>query len=172
VPGHVLRGRRLTHGDSQFQEFAVNAGRAPQRVGFRHRANQLADVPRNARSTHVASALPRPEEAEAATMPGNDRLGLDDHHGCPPFVPDSQQPDPQQSVGLREPQSLRPRSVQHVELMPQRQDLELQSSPIAERHTDGQEQRDNDGSHRRTLSADRGKVNVSRRTRFLVGTGS
>jgi hypothetical protein len=47
-----------------------------------------------------------------------------------------------------------------VELMAQRQDLELQGGPIAEGHSDGQEQRDNDGSHRWTLSAGGGKVNV------------
>ena len=73
MPGHVLRNGRLTHVDPQFQEFAVNSWRAPQRVGFRHRANQLADVPRNARSTQVASALRRPDEPEAATVPGEDR---------------------------------------------------------------------------------------------------
>jgi hypothetical protein len=167
VPGHILRNGCLTHGDSQFQEFAANAWRAPQRVSFRHPANQLADVAKNARSTQMASALPRPGAAEAATMPGGDRLGLDEHHGCPPFVPDSQQPDLQHSVGLREPQSLRPQSVQHVELMAQRQNLALQGSPIAERHPDRQEQRDNDGSHHWTLSADGGKINVFKTNEIL-----
>lgn len=87
VPGHVLRHGRLTHGDSQFQELTVNTRRAPQRVGLRHRANQLADVRRNAWSTHSASALPRPEESEAATVPGHDRLGLDDHESRPAIRP-------------------------------------------------------------------------------------
>ena len=64
---------------------------------------------------------------------------------------------------------MRPRSVQHVELMAQRQDLEPQGSPIAERHADGQEQRDNDGSHRRTLSAEGGKINVFRKNGILGG---
>ena len=36
--------------------------------------------------------------------------------------------------------------------MLQRQDLELQGSPIVERHAEGQEQRDNDGSYRRTVA--------------------
>ena len=75
------------------------------------RSNELAsaivriNVSRNARATHVASALPRPEEPEAESVPGEDRLA-----SCPPFVPDTQQPDPQHSVGLREPHSLRPQS--------------------------------------------------------------
>jgi hypothetical protein len=54
-----------------------------------------------------------------------------------------------------------------VELMAERQDLKLQGSPIAERHADGQEQRDNDGSHRRTLSAEHGKVNVFKKNEIL-----
>lgn len=132
MPGHVLRNGRLTHVDPQFQEFAVNSWRAPQQVGFRHRANQLADVPRNARSTHVASALPRPEEPEAATMPGENRLGLDDHDGRPPSVPDPRHPDPQQSVSTGEPHPLRAGSFQDLELMAQRQDLKLQGRPSTE----------------------------------------
>jgi hypothetical protein len=48
---------------------------------------------------------------------------------------------------MGEPQSLWPRSVHNVELMSQRKDLELQGSPIAEGRAQGQEQRDNDGSH-------------------------
>ena len=86
----------------------MNSWRAPQRVHVRHRANQLADIRRNARSTHAVSALPRPEEPEAATVPGEDRLGSDDDERCPPSVPAFGQPDPQHSVGMREPQALRP----------------------------------------------------------------
>lgn len=65
----------------------MNAWRAPQRVHVRHRANQLADVRRHARSTHAVSALPCPEEPEAETVPGEDRLGSDDDESCPPSVP-------------------------------------------------------------------------------------
>jgi hypothetical protein len=54
-----------------------------------------------------------------------------------------------------------------VELMAERQDLKLQDSPIAERPAEGQEQRDNNGSHSRTLSADGGKVNVFKKNRIL-----
>ena len=73
----------------------MNSWRAPQRVHFRHRANQLANIRRNARSTHAVSALPRPEEPEAATVPGEDRLGSDDDESRPPSVPAFGQPDPQ-----------------------------------------------------------------------------
>ena len=83
----------------------------------------------------------------------------------------SRQPDPQHSVGMREPQSLRPRSVHHVELMSQRQDLKLQGSPIAERHAEGQEQRDDDGSHRRRPYPRKAARSMfARGTELLAGT--
>ena len=68
---------------------------------------------------------------------------------------------------LRERQSLGSRSVHHVELMAQCQDLKLQGGPSAERDAQGQEQRDNDGSHRRTLSAEGSKVNASKKNEIL-----
>jgi hypothetical protein len=54
-----------------------------------------------------------------------------------------------------------------VELMSQRQDLELQGGLIAKRHADGQEKRDNDGTHRRTLSADVGKINAFKKNGII-----
>jgi hypothetical protein len=61
VPGQVFRDSRLTEVHAKLEEFAVNARSTPQRVGLRHRANQLADVPRNARSTQSPPAFPPPE---------------------------------------------------------------------------------------------------------------
>jgi hypothetical protein len=132
MPGQVRGNSRLTDLDPQFQEFAVNSWGAPQRVGLRHRANQPADVRRKARSTQAASALPGPEEPEAAAVPGEDRLGLYDHNSCLPFVPDPRQPDPQESVCTGEPHPLRARSFQDLELMAQCQDLKLQGRTSAE----------------------------------------
>jgi hypothetical protein len=63
-------------------------------------------------------------------------------------------------------------SFQTFELMSQRQHLKLLGRPIAERRAQGQEQRHNDRSHCGTLFADAGKVNVLRRTKFLVGTAA
>ena len=77
---------------------------------------------------------------------------------------------PEHSVALREPQLLQTRSVHHLELMSQRQDLKLQSSPIAERCTQGQEQRDDDGSHRwRRQPRKLARSIVARRTELLAG---
>jgi hypothetical protein len=55
--------------------------------------------------------------------------------------------------------------------MAQRQDLELEGRSIAERRTDGQDQRNNDGSHRRPQSVDDGKVKISKKMRSSIDIG-
>ena len=110
----------------------MNARRTPQRVSLRHGTNQLADVPRYARSTEPASALPSPEEPEAAAVPSEDRLGFNDHEGGPPAIPDARHPGPQQSVSGCEPHPPRAGSFQDLELMAQRKDLKLQGRASTE----------------------------------------
>ena len=56
----------------------MNARCAPQGVGRGHLANQCADIGWNARPSRAMLALPRPEQAEAATMPGEHRRWLHD----------------------------------------------------------------------------------------------
>jgi hypothetical protein len=82
-------------------------------------------------------------------MPGEDRLGFHDHDGCSPLVPDVRHPDPQQPITAGEPQPARPSSFQHLELVSQGEDLELKDGSRPERRAQGQEQRDDDRSHRR-----------------------
>jgi hypothetical protein len=76
VPGYVFRNGRLADVNAELQEFAVNERYAPQAVGVRHRANQLADVRWNTRSTQAVLALPRPKEPEAAAMQARTVSGL------------------------------------------------------------------------------------------------
>jgi hypothetical protein len=90
---HVCRDGRLRNGESQFQKFTVNPRRTPEGIRGRHRANQGAYLLRDGRPTRPMAALPRPEETEPAPMPGDDGVGFDDDEGCPPFTPDSGEPD-------------------------------------------------------------------------------
>ena len=60
-------------------------------------------------------------------MPGNDGLWFDDDDRRAPPVPDARQPDPEQAVRPSESQPLRPRSIQHLQLVPQREYLKVQS---------------------------------------------
>jgi hypothetical protein len=60
-------------------------------------------------------------------MPGNDGLWLDDDDGRAPPVSDTRQLDPEQAVRSSEPEPLRPRLIQHLQLVPQREYLKVQS---------------------------------------------
>ena len=148
----------------------MNAWRAPQRVGFRHPANQLRTSggtpgrPSRRRLFHVQKSR-KPRRCQARTVSG---LTITMTSAIRPR-PSTARPT---TCGRpADPQSSRPRSVHHVELMAQRQDLELQGSPSAERHAEGQEKRDNDGTHRRTLSAEGDKINAFKKNELLIGTG-
>src|SRR5687768_512118 len=69
---HVGGDGCLRHGESQFQGLPMNPRRTPERVRGRHRANQGAYVLRDGRPTCPMATLPRPEETEPASMPGDD----------------------------------------------------------------------------------------------------
>ena len=130
---HVLRDGRLRHVDPKLQQFTMDPRRAPARVRLRHRANQRAEVGGHRRSPNPAAALPGPPESEALAVPGDDGLRFHDHERRPPSGPDARQQDPEPAVRLREPDSRRSGAVQHVQLVPQGQDLEVERRANAPR---------------------------------------
>ena len=79
----------LRDGESKFQEFTVNPRRTPEGIRGRYRANQSTNLLRYGRPPSLATTLPRPEQAEPASMPGDYRFGLDDHERRPPLAPAS-----------------------------------------------------------------------------------
>jgi len=127
-PHHVLGDARLADLYAELQQFAVDARRAPQRVCVRHRADQRADVARHGRPTSTATALPGPEQPEASAMPGDHSLRFDEDERRSPSGPRAGQPDPEPTVRRREPHAARPRSLQHLQLVLQRQYLELSAA--------------------------------------------
>lgn len=138
-PNQIFRDARLTHVDPEFQQLAMDAGSAPQGIGLRHRADQRADGRRYGRSTETATALPRPPEAERATVPGNNGLWPHDDDCGSPLRPDLRQPDPQEPVGLGQVDPATARSLEDVKLVSQDEDLELQRPSRAQRQSRGSE---------------------------------
>src|SRR5712692_8708211 len=99
---HVFGDGWLGNLDTQFQQLAVNAWCTPARVVTAHHPDQIADLLRHAGPTWLAAAdSPRPEEAEAFTMPGDNCFGRDDHQSGFPVAPHAPQPDPEDSRGGR-----------------------------------------------------------------------
>jgi hypothetical protein len=97
-------------------------------------------------------------------VPGDDRLRFDEDERRSPPGPDAGQPDPELTVRLREPQPPRLGSLQHLQLVPQRQHLELERGVRTRRSSQDQEEREEHGtSSPRSVSTIRGNINRSNR---------
>src|SRR5271167_3132255 len=92
---HVFANTALSDVDAEFEQFTVDAGRTPTGIFPAHLAYQISHFAGNERPSRLSAAhLPSPEQAKAGTMPGNDRLGLNDGQCRAPVAPDAGQQDP------------------------------------------------------------------------------
>jgi hypothetical protein len=73
-----LGDRRLADLDTEFEKFAVDPKRPPERVSGVHLPNQITSFAIQRRPS--GSRAPAPEQMEALTVPLNDRCRLDQHH--------------------------------------------------------------------------------------------
>src|SRR6516225_10192638 len=81
-PGHVFGDGRLAYADPELKRFAMDPGRAPERIGLAHLADQIADLTSERRLAGAAGpGSPPPVQAEALMMPLNDRRRLDQDQG-------------------------------------------------------------------------------------------
>lgn len=94
--------------------------RAPPRVRLRHRANQRSDIGGQGRSPEAAPTFPPPPQAEAASVPRDDRLRLHDDERGSPSGPEAREQDSKAAVRLREPDSSWSGALQHRQLVPAR----------------------------------------------------
>jgi hypothetical protein len=70
-------GRR----DAEFEQFAMNLGRAPQRVLKTHSSDQLAHLSGDPRPAPGRAGFPSPVAGKTLAMPAYDSLGSDDGDG-------------------------------------------------------------------------------------------
>ena len=78
---HILGDRRLTHLDAELEEFAMDPGRTPERIGKAHIPDQLTDFEWDLRSAYPRARLPSPEQAKPGPVTADNRLRFDDHQG-------------------------------------------------------------------------------------------
>jgi hypothetical protein len=129
---HVLSDAGLPDDDAQFQQFAMNAWRAPERVLSVQSSNQLANLPWNRWPPSVlAATLPRPKQPKPLAMA--------------PIDPQLRQPDPEQAISGGQLRSLH-RALKNANLVTKGEILELQRRATAERDRKGSEKRGEDGS--------------------------
>ena len=125
----------------------------------------------NRRSTQSAPTLPASRTPEAAAVPRDDGLRLDDDQRRSPLVPHTRQPDPQPAVRPSEPQPPRPRSLQHLQLMTQGQHLQLECGAGTSPSQGSRQRRGGRPSSSRSVSARSAATStVATRTDFSAGT--
>src|SRR5262249_4730992 len=140
---HVDGNRGLGDRDAEFKQFAVDLGRAPQRVLKTHSSDQHGYLLGDPRPPATRAAFPSPVAGKTPAMPAHDSLGPDDTQGIQNARVTTIEPDEQGAIDPMQMQSPARRSLlQDVELMPQYQDFGLQLRPRLEeiaQHTDEQE---------------------------------
>ena len=114
---HVFGDRGLADVDPELEQFAVNARRAPQRVGQAHFADQLANFQGYFRPATARSRFPAPELAEAGPMPADHGLGFDDLQGVDNPWRNPKQNNEDQTIEGEEACPLWRLSLQHAERM-------------------------------------------------------
>ena len=133
MPDHVLGDRGLRHRDSNLQQFSVNAGSSPARVGEAHFPDQIPNFWRYTRSSFKMTTLPIPIQSKPLALPGDDSLRLDKEQCRAPIVPQSRKPDPQDTVSPTDTQPApTARTLQDQKLMPECKNLCLQNSASSE----------------------------------------
>src|SRR5262245_19319194 len=93
------------------------------------------------------SALPRPEQAKAAAMPGEHRRWLRDMEGRAPAAPCVREPRPKDSIGRREAKTRAPRSIDDGQLVSERDDFQVQRGARLDEKSERVKQRNEDGRH-------------------------
>jgi hypothetical protein len=96
---HVLRYSPLRHFNTQLEQLAVDAGRAPAWIGKTHPADEISDLLGYRRSAVRKSALPSPVEAKALPVPSDDGFRFHDQEGRAPTGPRAGEPYPEHTVG-------------------------------------------------------------------------
>src|SRR2546422_6416869 len=112
---------------TEFEQFAVNPGRAPGWVRSAHQTDQIAYVFRNRRTPGLAMPdLPCPKKAKAFPVPSDHGFGLYDDECGAPVGPHSAQPSPEEPVEWGQLRLLH-RTMQNSELVPERKVFQLES---------------------------------------------
>jgi len=100
-PRQVSSDRGLADLNAELDQFAMDAGSDPERVGQAHVADRITDLRALLGPSQTASSPP-PVEREAFAMPLAHRCWFDQHQGVQDLRPQSVKPYPEQPVGGEE----------------------------------------------------------------------
>ena len=77
----------------------MDARGAPQRVGLRHLADEIARAAIDGRPPGGSARAPGPETPEGAAVPAHDGIRAHDREGAAPTRPRARQRDPEEPIG-------------------------------------------------------------------------
>jgi hypothetical protein len=124
----LLAHAGLTDVDTEFEQFTVDAGCAPEGILAAHLPDQLADFFRHRWAPGLAvTNLPGPEQPEALAVPANNGFRFDDDQGRSPIAPDFAQPRPEESISGCQFRPLH-RATQYAELVSECDVFQLKGS--------------------------------------------
>jgi hypothetical protein len=116
--------RPLGDFNPELQEFPMDSGSAPQRIGGGHFSDEVDDL--GVDRWAADPALPRelgPVLAETASLPTHDGVGSHEHERLPPAGPNPGEPNPEQAICSSQPRPAE-RSFIHADLVTQREVLQ------------------------------------------------
>jgi hypothetical protein len=115
---HQPRHRALGNVDAEFEQLAMDAGRAPSKILGRHPVDQVAELlGRRGATWALLARLAAPEEAKAAAMPADHCVGTDDYKDVGPMRPNARKPRPEDPVCALEPEPFGPGTTENHELL-------------------------------------------------------
>ena len=126
-PCHILGDAGLAEVDPKLEQFAVNPGRTPQRIGDADLADQLPDLDRYRGTPRPALRFPAPIGLKARSMPAQYCRRPNDRQRAASVREQPTNPTEHQPVHRRKRRSLRPQPPQHIDLLSQSQNLCLQT---------------------------------------------
>lgn len=129
---HVLADTGFPDDNTEFEKFAVNSRRSPERIFPAQPSDQLPDFFRDRRSAGPPTPdLPSPEEPESLAVPGDHSLWLNDDEGGSPIRPQTGKPCPEEAISGRQFRSLH-RALENAKLVPQCDVFEVESGTATE----------------------------------------
>jgi hypothetical protein len=140
----VLGDSGLRDVHAKFEQLAVDPWCAAEWILVRDPLDEGAHIVGDRRTTDASATLSPPEEPKPLAMPGEDRFGFHYVNGRSPAAPDTRQPYPQSHRSVRKPTSPRSRPFEHLQLMAQRENLEVQRGARPDHSGDHRQKRNQD----------------------------
>jgi len=145
---HEAGHASLADVNAELEQFAVDFGCAPERIGFGYLADELPDFCRDAALDWATRArLPLPEQAEPGPVPADHGVWLDNDKHVRPARPEARQNEPEGTVALAQARAAGC-ALEVGQLLAQGEVLDCEVRAGAEGGTQRSNEAEEQGTHR------------------------